>query len=156
MHQALLQDWRASAITHNMNACCCINLCEVCAGGRAWTQAHLIGVAWAFFRNVAVVHCVSAHNSQELHLQGGAQLEEDRRVYTAFTQHGDSNNAKCCVPGNRCSRGRCYTWSLGSARTCCSRPRLLWHTPKKKETDTLIWLKLLFMTETNFGEMIVN
>lgn len=43
-----------------------------------------------------------------------------------------SSNAKCCVPGNRCSRGRCYTWSLGSACTCCSRPRLLWHTPKKK------------------------
>lgn len=84
----------------------------------------MTGVSCAVFWNVAVVHRVSAHNPHELHLQGCT-------TEISFHPTLRNRNVKCYTPGNRCSRARCCTWSLESARTCYSRPLLLWHTPKK-------------------------
>lgn len=123
MHQALLQEGRVAAITHKMMHKSVWGDQE---GGRklelTWLESPVQ------FSGMSQSFTASLHTTPINSICRSAQWKTNGRVYRIWC----NRDAKCCVPGNRCSRGRCYTWSLGSACTSYSRPRPLGHTPKKQ------------------------
>lgn len=117
-------------------------------------RGHKLELTWlespVQFSGMSQSFTASLHTTPLNSICRSAQLKDQLVGLRSFYPIRCSSDAKCCVPGNRCSRGRCYTWSLGSACTCYSRPRLVCHTPNK-DTDAIFWLNLPFMVETIFG-----
>lgn len=62
-----------------------------------WSLAHLAGVAGAVFWDVTVIHCLSAHDSREFHLQRQdwiclRQTDSNKYIYLLYS---DQFNTEC-------------------------------------------------------------
>lgn len=105
-------------------------------------RGHKLELTWlespVQFSGMSQSFTASLHTTPLNSICRSAQLKDQLVGLRSFYPIRCSSDAKCCVPGNRCSRGRCYTWSLGSACTCYSRPRLVCHTPNKDRCHLLI------------------